>query len=133
MKAVEVPQNKSKEEKLTKEEIFQFISISGQISWVASQTTPDIAVESCKITSYGKNIHISYPKQANKTKRKLKSKDVEITILNVGDTRRVEIVYCTDAKNTSLNCGSSLGSMLHFITYYMGLEKLSLYLGNQTC
>ena len=90
LKAVDIPKNKSNEENLTKEELSQLRSISGQISWVASQTRPDISFESCKIANYGKSPDISYLKQANKTLRKLKNLNVEITIPNIGDMEKVE-------------------------------------------
>ena len=42
MKDVEIPKNKSNDEKLNKEKLSQLRSISGQISWVASQRKPDM-------------------------------------------------------------------------------------------
>ena len=59
LRAVEIPHNRSNDEKLTNEELSQLRSISGQISWVASQTRPDVSFDSCKIANYGKNPNIN--------------------------------------------------------------------------
>lgn len=67
MKAVEVPRNKSNEEKLRIDEMSQLRSISEQISYEASELRPDIIFESCKIVNCGKNPYINYLKQANET------------------------------------------------------------------
>ena len=104
---VAIPRNKNNDEKLTSEELSQLRSISGQISWVASQTRPDASFDSCKISNYGTKADISYLKQANKAVRKLKNKDVEINIPDIGDIEKVEIICYTDATHASLSCGSS--------------------------
>lgn len=56
---------------------------------------------------YGKNPDISYLKQANKTLRKLKNKDVEINIPHAGNMRWVEIFCYTDATHATFSFGSS--------------------------
>ena len=115
MKEVEIRKNARNDEKLNKEELSQLRSISGQISWVASQTRPDISFECCKIANYGKNPDISYLKQANKTLRKLKNQNIDINIPNIGDMMKVEIICYTDATHASLSCGSSQGAFIIFL------------------
>ena len=83
-----------------------------QISWVASQTRPDASFDSCRISNYGAKPDISYLKQANKAVRKLKNKDVEIKIPDIGDIAKVKIICYTDATHASLTCGSSQGAYL---------------------
>lgn len=82
-------------------------SICWNISWVLSQTRPNTAFESCRIANHGKNPDTEYLKQANKTLRKVKNKNVEIVIRNVCDMKKVEIVCYKDASHTSLSCRSS--------------------------
>ena len=78
-----------------------------EYKWTASQTGRNVASESCKITNYGKNPDIKYLKEANKTPRKLKNKDVEIHNPIVGDMRREKIVCYTGGTHANLSCGSS--------------------------
>ena len=85
----------------------QLRSISGQISWVASKTRHGTFECCCEIVNYGKNPDISYLKQANKTLRKLKNKDVEINIPHAGNMRWVEIFCYTDATHATFSSGSS--------------------------
>ena len=115
LKPVEIKRNRTNNDIVTKEELSQLRSISGQISWVTSQTRPDVAFENCKIANYGKNPEVSYLKLANKTLRKLQNRRLDVVIPNLGDIHNVEIICYTDATHASLSCGSSQGAYIIFL------------------
>ena len=59
-----------KDEELTIEEKSKLRSISGQLSWVISQTRPNASFDSCRVSNYGKNTKVKNVLEANKAVKK---------------------------------------------------------------
>ena len=63
------------------------------------------------MTNYEKNLDIEYSKQANKTFRKLKDKNLEIATPNVSDMKKADIFCYRIASHAALSCGPPKGHL----------------------
>ena len=73
------------DEKLSDKEKKQLRSVCGQLLWATSQTRPDAAYESCRLSNYGKEATVRALLDANKVIRKVKSMHVKIVFPGLGD------------------------------------------------
>ncbi|XP_057305251.1 uncharacterized protein LOC130642182 [Hydractinia symbiolongicarpus] len=114
---VNIENDVNNERKLTSKEKTMLRLLSGQIAWVAGQTRPDVAYDSCQTSNYGKEPTVQNLKDANKIIRKIKSKHVAITIAKIANMKNCEIICYTDATHASLKCGSSQGAFIIFVKH----------------
>ena len=78
-------------------------AIAGQISWIATQTRPDLAYDACEISTSVKNATVEDVMQANKVIRKAKSNKVRLRFRDLEDVKRAELISFSDA---SLHLGN---------------------------
>lgn len=115
LETIKIENDSDNERWLTAKEKTCLRSLSGQIAWVSGQSRPDVAFDSCQISNYGKHPTVQNLKEINKAIRKIKSKEVKITLTRVENIRTCEIICFTDATHASLKDGSSQGAFVIFL------------------
>ena len=99
-----------KSRKLDLEEVAELRKISGQVNWVATQSRPDAAFDSCYIGNSLKSATVKNVKETNKVIRRLKSEDVSLLFPSTFDFGSCEIVTFCDSGFANLpDCGSQEG------------------------
>ena len=93
-----------------------FRGIVGQLQWVSKLSSPDIAFDTCELSTRVKNATTSDVKRANKVVLKLKSNPLKVVIQNVGDVSRASLYVYSDSSfaNLSDNCASQ-GAFIIFL------------------
>ena len=86
-----------KNEKLNKEEFKSYRGLTGQLSWVASNTRPDIASDVRELATRNKIATLNDIKIANKILKKVKLQDVYIKYSKLGKWDELKIVVYTDS------------------------------------
>ena len=112
MKPVELSTERAsqKDEELTIEEKSKLRSISGQLSWVISQTRPNASFDSCRVSNYGKNTKVKNVLEANKAVKKLQSSKLRLVYLDLGNSKYLKVIVYGDATHASLSSGASQGA-----------------------
>ena len=72
-------------ESLNADEKQKYRTLIGQLNWVSSQTSPDIAFEACEASVSFKDAKVSDLKKVNKVIRKLQSDVVILQFSDPGD------------------------------------------------
>lgn len=103
------------DEPLTKNEVAQLKSLSGQILWASSQTRPDVAYDSCVVGNYGKEPTVRSLLRANKCIQKLQMTSVKLFFPKLRDISQVKVLTFADASHASLPSGASQGGLIVFI------------------
>jgi hypothetical protein len=114
IKPITVP-NRCGDSPLTKEERSQLKSLVGQLNWVANHSRPDIAFDTCEISTSVKDATVSDLIRANKTINKIKSESVLLTFPVLGDLERCRLICYTDASFANLPGGASQGGYCIFL------------------
>ena len=104
-----------KDDVLTEEEKRSLKKVCGQLSWVSTNTRPDMAYDVCVISNYGKEPMVKNILAANKAISKIKKTDVRMIFPKLGNPEFWEILAYTDATHASLPNGSSQGGYIIFI------------------
>ena len=107
-----VDKKKEKNELLSDEEFKELRAVVGQWLWVSGQTRPDISFDTCQLSSSLKN---EDQFRANKTIMKLKSNEVKLRFLNIGQVEKAKLVSFSDASLANLKNGGSKGGGIIFI------------------
>ena len=99
---------------LDKDELRVFRGICGQLNWVANQSRPDLAFDSCDLSCSIKNAKIGDLLRAAKVVRKAKSQRVSLKFTKL-DLATMKIVIYSDASYCNLPDGSSQGGHIIFL------------------
>ena len=102
LEEIETISNRRNEEQLISKEKRRLRGAVGQLNWIAFQTRPDMAFDACNAAVSLKNATIRDIKNANKSIRKAKAKEVNIKFNNIGNLKEGEIVCFTDASFRNL-------------------------------
>ena len=113
---LESDRTKETDSELSKDEVSELRSISGQLLWATSQTSPDVAFEGCQVGNYGKHPTVRNILEANKAIRKLQSRQLSISIPDLGKADDLRILYYSDATHASLPNGASQGAYIVFLS-----------------
>ena len=111
-----------KSEVLSSEERKMLRSISGQLLWVTSQTRPDVAYESCRVSNYGSSPTVRSLIEANKAIMKLKAQKLRLSFPNLGCPENVSVVVYGDASHANLPSGASQGA---YVVFLLGNNKIA--------
>ena len=90
-------------------------AVAGQINWVITQTRPNWAYDACEISTSVKNATVEDVIQANKVVRKAKSNTVRLRFRDLGDVKRAEFIFSSDAFPGNLKDGASQGGHKIFL------------------
>ena len=118
LKEIEIePVRKSQiNELLSDQEKKTLRSVCGQLQWATSQTRPDVAFETCRLSNSLKNATVSHLIRANKVIRKLKSTPVSVLFPQLGDPGSLSVIGFGDASHGSLPSGASQGGVIVFLS-----------------
>ena len=119
------------DEPLTKNEVAQLKSLSGQILWASSQTRPDVAYDSCVVGNYGKEPTVRSLLRANKCIQKLQMTSVKLFFPKMRDISQVKVLTFADASHASLPSGASQGGLIVFYrmcwqgrSYHVAIQEI---------
>ena len=115
LEEIETISNRRNEEQLNSKEKRRLRGAVGQLNWIAFQTRPDMAFDACNAAVSLKNATIRDIKNANKSIRKAKAKEVNIKFNNIGNLKEGEIVCFTDASFRNLKGEGSQGGHIIFL------------------
>ena len=82
---------------LSDEEFKELRAVVGQLVWVSGQVRPDISFDTCQLSSSLKSATVEDQLRANKTTEKLKSNEVKLRFLNIGQVEKAQLVSFSDA------------------------------------
>ena len=97
LEPIEIKRVGDKNEKLNKEEFEYYRGLTWQLSWVASNTRPDIASDVRELATRNKIATLNDIKIANKILKKVKLQDVHIKYSKLGKWDELKIVGYTDS------------------------------------
>lgn len=100
---------------LTSEEISVLKSVAGQINWLASQSRPDVAFDSCIIGNSTKNPTVSDIHRTNKALRKVRGQDVSLLYPASLDLTTCQLISFCDASYANLPDRGSQGGFIIFL------------------
>ena len=107
----------SKNEKLNQTEFKAYRGLTGQLSWAAQNTRPDIAYDARDLATRNKNATLEDLKHANKILKKAQKDDIRIKYSKLGHFQDTKIVGYTDAsfRNTEDSTKSVAGRVLFLV------------------
>ena len=111
----EIPVDQDKSDVLDSQEKRELKAIAGQINWIATQTRPDLASDTCETSTSVKNATVEDVMHANKVVRKAKSYTVRLRFRDLGDVKRAELISFSDASLGNMNNGASQGGHIIFL------------------
>ena len=115
LEEIETNSQRRNEEELNSKEKRMLRGTIGQLNWIAFQTRPDMAFDACNAAVSLKNATIRDIKNANKSIRKAKAKEINIKFNNIGNLKQGEIVCFTDASFRNLKGEGSQGGHIIFL------------------
>ena len=113
--------SKNPDSELSADEKHALKSLAGQMIWATSQTRPDVAYETCKMSNTGKRPTINMILEANRAVNKLKKKSVSVVFKNLGCPAELSVEVYADATHASLADGASQGGFVIFLKGKNGL------------
>ena len=91
-----------------------FRGLVGQLSWISATSRPDMAYDTCVLSTVQSKPIIKSVKEANKAARELKNSDYSITYPPL-DINSLKIAVFCDASFNNLNDGGSQGGNIIFL------------------
>ena len=106
-----------KNEKLNKTEFKAYRGLTGQLSWAAQNTRPDIAFDARDLATRNKDATLEDLQHANKILKKAQKDDVKIKYSKLGHFEDLKILGYTDAsfRNTEDSTKSVAGRVLFLV------------------
>ena len=115
LQEIQINPSRPADDVLTNGELKQLRTLSGQLNWLSTQCRPDIAFSSCQVACSLKNACVRDVKAANKTLRRAKGIEYNLTFSPLGNPSLWKIVCFSDASWGNLPDGGSQGGHLIFI------------------
>ena len=97
LKPIEVGKSYDKNKKLSKKLFTQYRALTGQLSWAAEMTRPDIAFDVRELSSRNKDATYGDIQKANKVLKKAQKENVRIKFSKLGHWKKLKIVSYTDS------------------------------------
>ena len=99
---------------LTPEEKKQYRAMVGQLSWIATQTRPDISFDVCELSSVFEKATVEDMLRANKVVKKVQDRAVAVRFPKLSD-RNLTVECFSDASFGNLSSGGSQGGYVIFV------------------
>jgi len=104
-----------KDDRLIDKELKDYRALTGQISWAASSTRPDLAYDVPELATKNKYATLADIKHANKVLQKAQMEDIKIKFSRLGKWSDLKIVAFTDSSyRNAENSNKSVGGRLIF-------------------
>ena len=97
MKPIQCSRVGPKDEKLNKTEFKAYRGLTGQISWAAQNTRPDLAFDARDLATRNKDATLEDLKYANKVLKKAQQDNIKIKYSKLGPLKDLHIVGYTDS------------------------------------
>lgn len=107
-------------DKLTSDEAHLFRSLLGQLNWVVRESRPDIAFDTCELSTLLKEATIDDALRANKIVQRLKKTHVRVVIPSLVEVSHLTIECFSDASFGNLSNGGSQGGYIIFVADHSG-------------
>ena len=91
-------------------------TLIGQLSWVGTQTRPDILFECSELASSLKDAKVEHLVKANKLLKRLQQSDSHVVVSKLQDMKTWHFVTYHDASFANLDDGGSQGAYVIFLT-----------------
>ena len=120
------PIDSSKERKgdrssqLDQNELDSLKTVIGQLSWITGQTRPDLALETCMLSSHNKHATVNEIIQANKILEKAKTKNVILRFGLKGNIKNYRTIGFNEVSFGNLSGDSSQGSYIIYLVNEIG-------------
>ena len=112
---IEIEKVKDKNEKLSVRKFKEYRALTGQLSWAAENTRPDIAFDVRELSTRNKSATYEDLRNANKVLKKAQMEKVSIRYRKLGNWKDLKIVTFTDSSYRNVEDGTkSVGG--RFIT-----------------
>ena len=125
-----IPINKQraseKKEALDDKEKKEYRALVGQLNWISTHTRPDIAFETCMLSSAFHEAKVADLTRLNKLVERVKRDKVNIYFPRINNIREVTLECYTDASLHNLQKGNSQGGLIIFLKDRSGY-KCPLY------
>jgi len=125
-----IPINKKraseKKEALDGKEKKEYRALVGQLNWVSTHTRPDIAFETCVLSSAFQEAKVADLIRLNKLVERVKRDNINIYFPRIDNIREVTLECFTDASLQNLQKGNSQGGLIIFLKDRSG-SKCPLY------
>ena len=109
------------ETKLNKAEFKKYRALTGQLSWAAENTRPDIAYDVRELATKNKDATLEDLTKANKVLKKAQKEDVKIKYAKLGDWKDLKVISYTDASYKNAEDGArSVGGRIVFLANSTG-------------
>ena len=114
LQPIKIDKLAGKEEKLSKEKFAEFRGLTGQLSWAAENTRPDLSFDARELSTKNKEATYDDLKHANKVLKKAQlEKDVSLRFTKLGKLENLKIVVYTDSSyRNAENKEKSVGGRL---------------------
>ena len=121
LKPIELRRIGPKNEKLNQSEFKAYRGLTGQISWAAQNTRPDLAFDARDLATRNKDATLEDLKCANKVLKKAQQENIKIKYSKLGPIEELKIIGYTDSsyRNTEDATKSVAGRVL-FLTNSFG-------------
>ena len=104
-----------KSSKLTTAEESDYRSLVGQLNWIATQTRPDVAFDTCELSTAAQSATVENILKLNKLLRWVKENPLKIIFPRFTSLRNCTLECFTDAAFGNLNGGYSQGGFIIFL------------------
>ena len=115
-----------KKEVLDEKEKKEYRALVGQLNWVSTHTRPDIAFETCMLSSAFHEAKVADLTRLNKLVERVKRDKVNIYFPRINNIREVTLECYTDASLQNLKKSNSQGGLIIFLKDRSG-SKCPLY------
>ena len=106
-----------KDEKLNTEELKDFRKLTGQLSWAAQNTRPDLSFDVRDLATRSKSATLQDIKLANKVLKKAQQTDIKIKYRRLGNWKSLKIVgYSDSSYKNDENATKSVAGRILFLT-----------------
>ena len=117
----------NKNSELTEKEKSEYRALIGQLNWIATQTRPDIAFNTCVLNESFYSANVQDLVKVNKIITQLASNSIKINFPRMNHIEDCHIASYSDASFANLSSGGSQGGMVIFLKY--SSEKQCLIYG----
>lgn len=116
IKPIDIKRVGDKDSKLNKEEFKKYRALTGQLSWAAGNTRPDLAFDVRELATRNKHATLDDLRNANKILKKAKLEQVKVKYGKLGDWEKLNIVAYTDSSYRNAESGTkSVGGRVIFL------------------
>ena len=121
IKPIEIQRVGDKDSPLTKVEFKKYRALTGQLSWAAENTRPDIAFDVRELATRNKAATLDDLRNANKVLRKAQNEEIKVKYSKLGNWKDLKLVTYTDSSYKNAEEGTkSVGGRVMFLANSKG-------------